>query len=125
MLLFALAGRRFATDAARVQRVARRGENGVRFWGGTLLGEPEAGAVRGLVIESSAGEDALAIDAVHGMVVAEAVHRLPMLAADCMHGGGIDGLIEHEDELLPVVDVAALLRARIAREGSGVPHGGE
>jgi hypothetical protein len=116
VLLFELAGRRFATAAAPVRRVARRGNDTARFWDATALGAPGAAAMRGLVIACEAGEEALAVDAVHGMVAAAAVHALPAIAADCLHGGALAGLIEHEDELLPLVDLPALLRERITRE---------
>lgn len=122
LLLFEVAGRRFATRASAVRRVARRSVDAVRFTDATALGAAGS-AGRGLVIRRADGEEALAVDAVHGVVTVP-VHALPALAKECMQDGGVAGLIEHDDRLLPVIDLHALL-ARAARGSPEVDHGGE
>ena len=123
LLLFEVAGNRFAAAASEVRRVARRGADPVRFTDETMLGAATA-AGRGLVVQRGGGEEALAVDAVHGIVPAHGVHALPPLVADCIRGGGVAGLIEHEDQLLPVIDLHVLL-ARAPTGSAEVDHGGE
>ena len=104
LLLFEVGGRRFATAADRVARVANVGDAALQFRDDTSLGRAAA-PTRALVIEGGA---ALAVDAVRGMAAGIAVHALPAFAAACMTGRGIAGLIEYGDELLPLVDLPAL-----------------
>ncbi|WP_373049564.1 hypothetical protein [Vulgatibacter sp.] len=114
VLLFTLGGRRFAAPAVDVRRVARRGD--APFAGGTALGAPRDGS-RGLVVRCGDGEAALAIDEVHGMLTGARLHRLPALVAHLLPRGGIAGLVEHEDELLPLLDLPVLLRDRAEDRG--------
>jgi hypothetical protein len=115
LLLFALGGRRFVASADHVRRVARCGTAGVRFWNDTHLGNAGA-AVRGLVSTLNGSDEALVVDEVHGMVAGVNVHALPALVAACLPGSAIAGLIEFENELLPLVDLPALLQKRVDRE---------
>lgn len=117
LVLFALGGRRYAAAASEVHRVARRGTQGVRFWDETVLGDARA-AVRGLVSSLGGSDEALAVDEVQGMVADARVFALPALVAGCCPGSSLAGLIEFENELLPLVDLPALLREQVEREES-------
>lgn len=121
LLLFTLGGRRWAAAPGTVRRVARRGADGTRFWNDTRLGSaPEA--KRGLVAKVGAGEEALAVDEILGMVEVPRVHPLPALLRACMPGEAFAGLIEYESELLPLVDLPVLLERRMEWEER---HGAE
>jgi hypothetical protein len=114
VLLFSLGGRRWATRAGEVRRVARRGGD-VRFWDDSPLGAAPR-ALRGLVSALPTGEEALAVDEVEGVIAGAHVLDMPLLARDCMPDGAIAGFVDDGNELLPLVDLPALLRRRIERE---------
>lgn len=121
LLLFALGGRRYAASPGEVRRVARRGVDGIRFWADTPLGGSQE-AKRGLVSAMETGEEALAVDEVLGMIEVPRILPLPALLQECLPGEAIAGLIEFESELLPLIDLPALLRRRMEREER---HGAE
>ena len=116
VLLFSLGGRRFATPASDVRRVAREGRGTPAFFDGTALGKAKGGG-RGLVVACDGGEAALAIDEVHGLLHGARAHPLPALASICLPGGAITGVIDHQEELLPLLDLCALLQAQKMSEG--------
>jgi len=114
VLLFSLGGRRYAARAADVRRIARRDRDELRFVDASLLGS--AAGARGLVAAFEGGEAALAVDEVEGVHARAQVHALPALAQAVLPHGAIAGLVEDGSELLPLIDLPALLARRIAWE---------
>lgn len=111
VIFFEVAGKRFGAEVAQVKRIGTKGENGLVLQ--TWLGEAGEGA-RGLVIE---GDRAVGADRILGVQPGARIHPLPPLAAACIPSGTVCGLVELENELFPLVDLAALLREAPAGEG--------
>lgn len=108
VLLFELSGNPYGAAVRSIRRIAEGDGSALRR--DSVLGHAGV-ALRGLVVAVDGEEQGFAVDRILGVLPAARVIELPPLAAACIPGGETCGLVESDDGLYPLVDLAALIRS--------------